>query len=218
MRRESRYRPWIIFLVFCCSSNTCFTQGIHPHDFASRCEISLQSTAQNRGRKFRLSSHHHVCNCHLYIVTSHSQLTLFLVSYPASTALTVFLFDFLPANQKLSIYCQCISIFKPRYPLLWWPVFREPTFLFPIHFSLFIVLLSLSLSFFLLLISFSYMFLSFPLSYGWLLKQLTRLLNHFTIIFTSGQILLGKVSTPYPLCYVLNSTSTVFPQGGFGIR
>ena len=96
----------------------------------------------------------------------------FPVFYPASTAQTVFSFEFLPTNQNsLSICCRYISIFNAGVRCYDERDFRNLPFSF-LFVSLFSSCLSLSL------ISFSYMFLSFPLPYGRLLKPSTGIPNN----------------------------------------
>ena len=76
--REGRHRPWIIFHVFSCSSNTCFLVG---------CILLFVCLGSN---------------CFLYIIMSHSQLNSFPISYPAYATL----WDFhLNSFQPIKTHC-----------------------------------------------------------------------------------------------------------------
>ena len=182
MRRESRHRPWIIFLVFCCSSNICL--------LADFIFMALQwvwdpfsELTQNGCLNFWMSLYHHgwcstVIFTLLHLVSNSPNGFSIWVSYSQSELVTNLLL--------IHFY------FQFWYLLLWWPGFQEPLSL-P---YLFLPFHRTPLSW----IVFSYMFLSFPPSYGWLLKQSTGVPNY--IKFSVMDWVMLSWETPGPIIHI----------------
>ena len=110
----------INFLICCCSSHTClFTASVFK-------ALSIGS------------------NCHFYIFKFPTHTSLFQAT---STPLTVFQFEFLPANQNsLLIYCWYICIFNSEircYLNLDFPPFNSPLQPFSLSLSLLALILFL---------------------------------------------------------------------------
>ena len=120
MRRERGDKPWIIFLVFCCSPNVLLVYCFRLHG----CRSSVRSLFGALPPKNKMGL---VIFIHLYIISDIQLSSLphhiwqltnsFPVSYLAPTTLMTFSFEFPSANQNsLLICCRCISVFKLGFP------------------------------------------------------------------------------------------------------
>ena len=125
--KESEGRPWIVFLVFCCSSN------VLVHWFRLHSCMSGVRSISGVHRKIGVATSA-VFGC-LHILISGLQLTVFISSSPLLFSfprqlLTVFPFESPSTNQNsLSIHCWYVSIFNTSvlnyftiYPSSWSPI------------------------------------------------------------------------------------------------